>query len=245
MPTLEVPLQLTSSRSWSLGSRVPYTNRRLLFPSVITSHMHAPAHTKSWKVQFGSAACRYVQYQDTIHFCLWRPLPFLYPALEAGSGPAPWEVARIGSALSDRGGYTLDVVDLLPRRSKKNYIQNPTVTDQLCLQYAHRQPLDSVKTTTSIRRAVAEEPFGHLPKTEIVTPRACARGVKQSVLSVSLSAHTLTVQKSPDLEIQESQRDAGIIIDTRRWGNLSSLAFQALETGHERYKSRVSIGHAF
>ena len=32
---------------------------------------------------------------------------------------------------------------------------------------------------------------------------------------------------------------------SERWENLPSFALQALENGHERYKSCMSIGHAF
>ena len=73
----------------------------------------------------------------------------------------------------------------------------------------------------------------------IFTPRACARG--KAISFVRLSA-----QKSPDLEIEASLRDGSIITDTGRWEMyLSSLIFLELEKGHERYRSRVSIGHTF
>ena len=78
--------------------------------------------------------------------------------------------------------------------------------------------------------------------TVFVTPRACIRGKAISFVRLFVC---LSAQKLRDLEIQASQQDASIITVLGRCENLPSFAFQALEKGHECYKSRVSIGHAF
>ena len=71
----------------------------------------------------------------------------------------------------------------------------------------------------------------------IITPHACTRGKAIGFvrLSVCLSAST-KIARSGDL---------GVIARYGKVENVPSLVFSELEKDHERYKSRVSIGHAF